>query len=103
MAEDGRVNLLLVGSDSRSDDGVSSASIRTDSMLLMSIDVATCKSAMFSFPRNMEQPSATSRYPSWLRIPTQQAGDYQGYLFGLWQKAATQYSGRVSRFGGHRP
>jgi len=89
MAEDGRVNLLLVGSDSRSDDGVSAASIRTDSMLLMSIDIATCKSAMFSFPRNMEQPSETSRYPSWLRIPTEQAGDYQGYLFGLWQKAAT--------------
>ncbi|HYI22678.1 MAG TPA: LCP family protein [Candidatus Limnocylindrales bacterium] len=89
MADGGRVNLLLVGSDSRSDDGVSSASIRTDSMLLLSIDVATCKSAMFSFPRNMEQPSATSRYPSWLRIPTENGPDYQGYLFGLWQKAAT--------------
>lgn len=89
-AEDGRVNILLVGSDSRSDDGVSSASIRTDSMLLLSVDVATCKAAMFSFPRNMEQPtSETSRYPDWLRIPTERAGDYQGYLFGLWQKAAT--------------
>ncbi len=89
MAEDGRVNLLLVGSDSRSDDGVSSASIRTDSMLLLSIDIATCKSAMFSFPRNMEQPSELSRYPSWLRIPQENGVGYQGYLFGLWQKAAT--------------
>jgi LCP family protein required for cell wall assembly len=88
--DDGRVNILLVGSDSRSDDGVSAASIRTDSMLLLSIDVPTCKAAMFSFPRNMEQPtSPTSRYPDWLRIPTQNAGDYQGYLFGLWQKAAS--------------
>jgi LCP family protein required for cell wall assembly len=86
---DGRVNILLVGSDSRSDDGVSAASIRTDSMLLLSIDVPTCKAAMFSFPRNMEQPSATSRYPSWLRIPQENGADYQGYLFGLWQKAAS--------------
>jgi LCP family protein required for cell wall assembly len=58
-------------------------------MLLLSIDIATCKAAMFSFPRNMEQPSATSRYPSWLRIPQENGADYQGYLFGLWQKAAS--------------
>jgi LCP family protein required for cell wall assembly len=91
MAADGRVNLLLVGSDSRSDDGVSSASIRTDSMMLMSIDIATCKAALFSFPRNMEEPApdSGSRYPTWLRIPMENGGSYQGYLFGLWQKAAT--------------
>jgi LCP family protein required for cell wall assembly len=91
MAEDGRVNLLLVGSDSRSDDGVSAASIRTDSMLLMSIDIASCKAAMFSFPRNMQTPrvGTDSRYPTWLRIPTALAGDYPGFLFGLWRDAAS--------------
>ena len=63
---DGRVNLLLVGSDSRSDDGVSAASIRTDSMLLLSIDVASCKAAMFSFPRNMQEPRPGSdEYAKW--------------------------------------
>ena len=50
---DGRLNILLVGSDSRSDDGVSAASLRTDSMLLLSVDIADCKAALFSFPRNM--------------------------------------------------
>src|SRR3954452_19895242 len=43
---DGRVNILLVGSDSRSDDGVSAASLRTDSMMLLSVDVADCKAAL---------------------------------------------------------
>ena len=89
MAEDGRVNLLLVGSDSRSDDGVSAASIRTDSMLLMTIDIASCKAAMFSFPRNMKVAGLESRYPPWLRIPLENGTDYQGFLFGLWRDAAS--------------
>lgn len=91
MAADGRVNLLMVGSDSRSDDGVSAASIRTDSMLLMSIDIASCKAAMFSFPRNMQEPKpgSTSRYPSWFRIPLENGGTYPGFLFGLWRDAAS--------------
>jgi LCP family protein required for cell wall assembly len=91
MAADGRVNLLLVGSDSRSDDGVSAASIRTDSMLLMSIDIASCKAAMFSFPRNMQEPKpdSGSRYPSWFRIPLENGGTYPGFLFGLWRDAAS--------------
>jgi LCP family protein required for cell wall assembly len=96
MASDGRVNLLLVGSDSRSDDGVAAASLRTDSMMLMSIDIASCKAALFSFPRNMEQPGPNSRYPSWFRIPLENGTDYPGFLFGLWRDAASspgQYPG----------
>jgi LCP family protein required for cell wall assembly len=91
MAEDGRVNLLMVGSDSRSDDGVSAASIRTDSMLLLSIDIASCKAAMFSFPRNMQEPKpgSDSRYPTWFRIPLETGGTYPGFLFGLWRDAAS--------------
>ncbi|HWH36639.1 MAG TPA: LCP family protein [Candidatus Limnocylindrales bacterium] len=89
MAQDGRVNILLVGSDSRSESGVGSASLRTDSMMLLSVDIATCKSALFSFPRNMQQPSAGSRYPSWFRIQLENGDNYGGFLFGLWRDAAS--------------
>jgi len=80
-----------VGSDSRSDDGVSAASLRTDSMLLLSVDVAECKAALFSFPRNMTDVPADSitRYPDWLTIPTESTKPYNGYLFGLWRDAAS--------------
>ena len=90
-AADGRVDILLVGSDSRSDDGVSAASLRTDSMLLLSVDVAECKAALFSFPRNMTDVPADSitRYPDWLTIPTESTKPYNGYLFGLWRDAAS--------------
>ncbi len=96
---DGRLNILLVGSDSRSDDGVSAASLRTDSMLLLSVDIAECKSALFSFPRNLTKvsdPLGGSRYPDWLNIPTENGLQYNGYLFGLWRDAASspnQYPG----------
>ena len=88
-AADGRLNILLAGSDSRSDEGAGSASIRTDSMMLMSIDIASCKAALFSFPRNMEH-NPLSRYPEWFHIPTEDGGEYNGYLFGLWQQGARQ-------------
>jgi LCP family protein required for cell wall assembly len=95
---DGRLDILLVGSDSRSDDGVSAASLRTDSMLLLSVDIADCKAALFSFPRNMTDVPADSitRYPDWLYIPTENGQSYNGYLFGLWRDAAAspnQYPG----------
>lgn len=95
---DGRLDILLVGSDSRSDDGVSAASLRTDSMLLLSVDIADCKAALFSFPRNMTDVPADSitRYPDWLYIPTETGQSYNGYLFGLWRDAAAspnQYPG----------
>jgi LCP family protein required for cell wall assembly len=86
-AADGRLNILLAGSDSRSDEGAGQASIRTDSMMLLSIDIASCKAALFSFPRNMEHNPA-SRYPEWFHIPLEGGGEYNGYLFGLWQKGA---------------
>jgi LCP family protein required for cell wall assembly len=89
MAHDGRVNLLLVGSDSRSDEGVGEASLRTDSMMLLSIDIATCKSALFSFPRNLKESGGDSRYPTWFRIPLENGQNYPGFLFGLWRDAAT--------------
>jgi anionic cell wall polymer biosynthesis LytR-Cps2A-Psr (LCP) family protein/TM2 domain-containing membrane protein YozV len=73
-AADGRLNLLLVGGDSRSDTGLDAKSLRTDSMILLSVDINSCKAALFSFPRNLCTATDGScgdgtRYPDWLQIP----------------------------------
>ncbi|MEP7379175.1 MAG: LCP family protein [Chloroflexota bacterium] len=84
-ADDGRLNILLSGSDSRSDVGASTNSIRTDSMMLLSIDIALCKAALFSFPRNM---NCDVRYPEWFHIPLESGQDYPDCLNYLWRSAA---------------
>jgi len=47
--EEGRVNVLLMGGDS----GVGRHGIRTDTMIVLSIDPATGEVAMFGIPRNL--------------------------------------------------
>jgi LCP family protein required for cell wall assembly len=84
MGQDGRVNLLLVGSDSRAEEGeLGGSSLRTDTMILLSIDTATCKAAMFGFPRNMINvpldPEARDAYPG---------GRFPDLLNALWRRAA---------------
>lgn len=94
-ADDGRLNILLSGSDSRSDEGASTNSIRTDSMMLLSIEISTCKAALFSFPRNM---NCDLRYPDWFHIPLERGGDYPDCLNYLWRSAAANpgnYDGSV--------
>jgi hypothetical protein len=49
--EEGRVNVLLMGADS----GEGRESIRTDTMVVVSIDPDTGWTAMFSIPRNLRQ------------------------------------------------
>ena len=76
-AQDGRLNLLLIGGDSRSDTGLDAKSLRTDSMILLSVDIASCKAALFSFPRNLCTATDGScgdgtRYPAWLQLPLPQ-------------------------------
>jgi len=73
-AKDGRLNILLVGGDSRSDTGLDAKSLRTDSMILLSEDLQSGKAALFSFPRNLCTATNGScgdgtRYPDWLKIP----------------------------------
>ena len=46
---DGRLNVLLVGGDA----GPGRWSLRTDTMLLASVDIATGKAALFGIPRNL--------------------------------------------------
>ena len=48
-AADGRLNLLLIGGDS----GPGRTLLRTDTMILLSVDVASGRAAMFGIPRNL--------------------------------------------------
>ncbi len=47
--DDGRLDLLLIGADA----GPGRWSLRTDTMILLSVDIATGRAAMFGIPRNM--------------------------------------------------
>ena len=59
-------------------------------MLLLSVDIAECKAALFSFPRNLTEidDPTISRYPTWFHMPTENGQDFPGYFFGLWRTAA---------------
>jgi len=48
-SDNGRLDLLLIGGDA----GPGRFSLRTDTMILLSVDVATGRSAMFGIPRNL--------------------------------------------------
>ncbi len=48
-ASDGRLNLLLIGSDA----GPDRWSLRTDTIIVLSVDVKTGRAALFGIPRNM--------------------------------------------------
>jgi LCP family protein required for cell wall assembly len=48
-AADGRLDLLLVGSDA----GPDRWSLRTDTMIVLSVDVKTARAALFGIPRNL--------------------------------------------------
>jgi polyisoprenyl-teichoic acid--peptidoglycan teichoic acid transferase len=48
-SENGRLDLLLVGADA----GPGRWSLRTDTMIILSVDVATGRSALFGVPRNL--------------------------------------------------
>ena len=49
IADDGRLNILLLGGDAAPDRG----GLRTDSMIVVSIDLAVARVAMFGVPRDM--------------------------------------------------
>ncbi|MGZ8562563.1 MAG: LCP family protein, partial [Candidatus Limnocylindria bacterium] len=48
-SDNGRLDLLLIGGDA----GPGRWSLRTDTMILLSVDIATGRAAMFGIPRNM--------------------------------------------------
>ena len=47
---DGKLNVLLVGADS----GAGRWSLRTDTMIVLEVDIATGRAAMYGIPRNLE-------------------------------------------------
>lgn len=63
-AKDGRLNLLLIGSDS----GPGRWSLRTDTMIVLSVDVEGGRAAMFGIPRNMTgvplAPESKAAFPN---------------------------------------
>ena len=66
-AQDGRLNLLLIGADS----GPGRWSLRTDTMILLSVDIETGRAALFGFPRNLRN----------VPLPPESAGAYRGGRF----------------------
>ncbi|NJD27658.1 MAG: LytR family transcriptional regulator, partial [Chloroflexi bacterium] len=74
-ATDGRLNLLLMGSDA----GPGRWLLRTDTMILLSVDVASGRAALFGFPRNLLNvplpPESAAAFPS---------GRFPGYLNALY-------------------
>ena len=62
-AEDGRLNLLLIGGDA----GPGRWSLRTDTMMVLSVDVESHRAALFGIPRNMVNvplaPESASVFP----------------------------------------
>ena len=105
-AQDGRLNLLLVGGDSRSDTGLDAKSLRTDSMILLSVDIQSGKAALFSFPRNLCTATNGScgdgtRYPAWLKLTlpqedTQTAQGQQAFPDGTFDASAPGTDGPCS-------
>jgi LCP family protein required for cell wall assembly len=63
-ARDGRLNLLLIGADA----GPGRWGLRTDAMILLSVDIESGRAALFGFPRNLKNvplaPEAARAYPN---------------------------------------
>jgi LCP family protein required for cell wall assembly len=53
--------------------------------MLLSIEIVTCKAALFSFPRNM---NCAVGYPDWFHIVLENGQDYPDCLNYLWRSAA---------------
>jgi LCP family protein required for cell wall assembly len=83
----GRLNLLLVGGDA----GPGRWSLRTDTMILLSVDVASGQAAMFGLPRNLINVPLP---PAWANLWP--CGCYPGLLNSLYVFA----SGDPAAFGG---
>jgi len=79
-AADGKLNILLAGVD----EGVGRVSLRTDTMILLEVDIATGRSVMYGIPRNLENvplpPEAANAFDC-------HCFPYPNLLNGLWRDA----------------
>jgi LCP family protein required for cell wall assembly len=84
-AADGKLNVLLVGADA----GVGRWSLRTDTMILLEVDIASGRSVMFGIPRNLENvplpPESANAFPC-------HCFPYPNLLNALWRDAVNRPS-----------
>jgi LCP family protein required for cell wall assembly len=86
-AADGRLDILFVGSDA----GPDRWSLRTDAMILLSVDIATGRAAMFGIPRNLRN----------VPLPPESAAAFPCRCFpGLLNALYVQAAGHPDRFPG---
>jgi LCP family protein required for cell wall assembly len=85
-ASDGRLDVLLIGSDA----GPGRHGGRTDTMILLSVEITTGRAAMFGFPRNkynVPVPRDASGQDVRVFIDRFYLGGSPGLLTNLWQRA----------------
>ena len=104
-AENGRLDLLLIGADA----GPDRWSLRTDTMILLSVDVATGRAAMFGFPRNMTGaplPAESAgafpggRYPGLLNSLYVYANSHPGQFPGGKNRGFRAIGGAIQKLAG---
>jgi len=104
-AADDRLNLLLIGSDA----GPGRWSLRTDTMIVLSVDVATKRAAMFGIPRNLigvplapESAAAFSngRFPDLLNALYVYAMDHPNTFPGGDQRGFRAVAGAIQQLVG---
>ncbi len=83
LGEDGRFTVLLLGSD----EGPGRGGVRTDSMIVASLDPWTLKTSLFSIPRNWAQVPMPEDWPG---PPTHDGISNTLYRYG-WENAATLF------------
>ncbi|HEX8026198.1 MAG TPA: LCP family protein, partial [Candidatus Limnocylindrales bacterium] len=80
-AADGRLNLLLIGGDA----GPGRTLLRTDTMILLSVDAATGQAALFGIPRNLlNVPVAPEDAKNFRTNDPATNGRFPGLLNALW-------------------
>ncbi|MFH1475063.1 MAG: LCP family protein [Chloroflexota bacterium] len=82
-ADDGRLNVLLIGGDA----GPGRFSLRTDTMILLTVDLATARAAMFGIPRNLLNVPLPAPYAA-----TYRGGVFPDLLNALWRAAQNRPS-----------
>ncbi len=85
----GRLNVLLLGGDG----GLNRSGIRTDSISLASIDMATGKTVMFALPRNLQY----AQFPPGTLMAKQFPNGFPQFFFGIytWAQENRQLFGKV--------
>ena len=92
-AEDGRLNILLLGGDA----GPGRDSIRTDTMILLTVDLKTARAALASIPRNLLRVPLPDPYAARFR-----GGVFPGLLNAFWRWANDhpgQFPGNIKTRG----